>query len=181
MVREKQPKAILFTHHHADHFSPELAERAKEMRPGFYRIPGDGGAEEGSVSIGPMEIRWMHLEHDDPEEYGIENTGYFISLHGRHFLFPGDCPPGSPEVKKLTRGENVDVAFLNFSWIVNPRGRKGLEEFLRPGHIVCEHLPCGGKDPAGFLFTVRNSVRRYCHDADIRIMDHYLQNEIFEL
>lgn len=181
LYQRLRPDALLFTHHHNDHYTPQLTERALAAYPAKLLLPNETIEEGcGECSVRDTRIAWRYLKHDATLNFGDENTGYLVQTGGKTLLFPGDCAPGYPEAASLAGGP-VDIAFLDFSWVCHPEGRTLLKDVLHPQHIVLFHLPFRERDNAGFGYTVRRAVEQHFPHTDVRILDTFLQRETIEL
>jgi L-ascorbate metabolism protein UlaG (beta-lactamase superfamily) len=163
--------AVLISHRHNDHFSPELVLDFMKNNHNAVLICPDqvseillkkaekqissriktAGASFNDIKISPVKFRhgsWIEKDsvtgkQTDLHE-GIENMAFLIESDGFIILHTGDCNTGDI-VRFREAGlfdRKIDIVFLDRAFL----GREGMEvinNFAGPGNIVLMHI-----DPA---------------------------------
>ncbi|MBQ7485848.1 MAG: MBL fold metallo-hydrolase [Oscillospiraceae bacterium] len=180
------PDAVLCTHCHGDHFSPEPMRRAQALwqdtpfylpepfLPSQRTLLGEGG----SFAVGAVTVRYFRLPHEKEIYRAVPHYGFLLTGGGRSVLVTGDCAVASPELTAALGGEAVDVALLDFPWLALPRGRQYVRQTLRPAHIALTHFPLPKDDTAGYRGAARRAVSLF-PDTDVRLLADFLQQERF--
>ncbi|NIM15438.1 MAG: hypothetical protein GTO45_25970 [Candidatus Aminicenantes bacterium] len=168
LVKAKPPfdniNFMMVTHKHGDHFDSNLTENYLVNNPKvvllcsketalelalyglhFSKIkqqvtaitpPSDSSAE---VMVNGIPMKFIRLRHGDSH-----NLGFIVNLNGMTFCHLGDgsLEPNKQHLKKLQLNkEGIDVAFIQYYDFMNPEGRKIINEFIKPKHLVLMHIP----------------------------------------
>lgn len=179
------PSAVVYTHVHRDHYDPELTARFLRKWPGTacaapFELPGGTvlRAPAESLSPGGVPIRFAAMLHAGG--FPQPNYGLVADVGGARVLFAGDARVCAPELPALLEGGPIDLAVLNFPWITLSRGRKFVEERIRPAHLLLFHLPFAGDDLSGYRAAAEKALPLVRLD-DVRLLDNPLQREIVRL
>lgn len=178
------PDLLCFTHCHPDHYSFSLASEARALWPGagiaLPRRDFDGQffitGEESQISGDGMTLRFLRLPHEGAEYREEPHYGLLLSGGAANILIAGDCETASPSLLSRLEGLSIDLAILNFPWITLRRGRRCLEDVLRPQHLLLCHLPFAEDDVCGYrdaAFHAAGAVRL----PDVRLLARPLQRE----
>jgi L-ascorbate metabolism protein UlaG (beta-lactamase superfamily) len=157
--------AILITHWHEDHFSPEAAaahlarnpraafvsspevvERLRAAAPDLSAarlravLPSPGEAEE--VRVGDVPVRVLRIRHNPTRRLPEQHVGFLIG-DGAPVLHVGDADPAVDNFALLRGLPRVDLALLPFWYVLDPASRRFVAEAIRPRRIVGLHLPPG--------------------------------------
>ncbi|WP_300757639.1 MBL fold metallo-hydrolase [uncultured Oscillibacter sp.] len=178
------PELLCFTHCHPDHYSFPLASQARSLWPNAaIALPRQDFAdqllisgEETRLSRGGMTLRFLRLPHEGPDFQNDPHYGLLLSDHTSHILIPGDCETASPSLLKRLDGLPIDLAILNFPWITLRKGRRCLEDVLRPRHLMLCHLPFAEDDTNGYLDAALRAARTI-DLPDVRLLTQPLQRE----
>lgn len=168
MVKAKPPfdniNFMMVTHKHGDHFDSNLTENylvnnsscvllgPKEvaLELALYGLhfpkikrqvtavtpPRDASAE---VMVNGIPMKFIRLRHAD-----LHNLGFIVKLNGTTFCHLGDgnLVPNKQHLEKLELNkEGIDVAFIQYYDFMKPEGRKIINEFIQPKHLVLMHIP----------------------------------------
>lgn len=180
------PHAVLCTHCHGDHFSPQPLRRAQALWPDvpFY-LPEQRLfhqrtllGEEGQFTVGALTVTYFRLPHEKEIYRAVPHYGFLLSGGGRNVLISGDCAVGAPELTAALRGIAVDVAVLDFPWLTLPRGRAYVSSVLRPAHAAIVHFPLPAEDAVGYLAAARRAAAQSGW-GDVRLLADFLQQETF--
>lgn len=159
-----RPDLICFTHCHEDHYSRRLTEEAGALWPGAalalperefegqLLLQGD----EVRLKAPPLTIRFLRLPHEGGMD--VPHYGLLVSDGAFRLLLAGDCAVACPELARHLAGETVDAAILNFPWLTLNRGRRFLQDVLRPGAVLACHLPFPPDDTEGYLAAARRAA-----------------------
>lgn len=176
------PELLFFTHCHPDHYARSLTNEARILWPAANLILPQRefpdqlllSGHEARLSAGGMTLRFLRLPHEGGAE--IPHYGLLLSGGGGSILVAGDCEPASPVLARYLEGVSVDLAVLNFPWLTLRRGRRYLEEVLRPRHLLLVHLPFPEDDANGYLDVARRAAEASSL-ADVRLLYRPLQQE----
>ena len=178
------PELLCFTHCHPDHYSPRLAAEALALWPGalpalprrdFARqllLSGD----EARLSAGGMTLRFLRLPHEGPGYEDVPLYGLLLFDGTSRVLIAGDCEPACPALARHLEGLTVDLAILNFPWLTLRKGRRYLEEILRPKHLFLCHLPFPEDGGSSWLDAARRAAEASSL-PDVRLLTRPLQRE----
>lgn len=158
---------VLVTHHHGDHYHPAPVAAHLRANPRATlltsrqvidslrgRVPvGDplvrrfiaattqpGMRRREVVSGIPVEV--LGLKHHD-----LEHNGYIVEIGGRRVLHVGDTDNAEESfpVFRLDTAR-IDVALLPL-WMINTaKGRRVIEQWIRPKRVVAIHLGARGEE-----------------------------------
>ena len=155
--------AILITHWHEDHFSPEavaahlrassrtvlvsspeVIERLRAVAPelpaGRLRavLPPPGTSED--VKVANVTVRVLRIRHNDTRRFPEQHLGFLVG-EPAPVLHVGDADP-SAENFTLMRGlPKVDLALLPFWYLTSAASRRMVEQAIAPRRIAGMHLP----------------------------------------
>jgi L-ascorbate metabolism protein UlaG (beta-lactamase superfamily) len=157
--------AILITHWHEDHFSPEAAaahlarnpravfvsspevvERLRAAAPDLpaarFRavLPSPGRWEE--VRIGDVPVRVLRIRHNPSRRLPEQHVGFLIG-GSTPVLHVGDADPAVDNFALLRALPKVDLALLPFWYVLDPASRRFVADAIGPRRIVGLHLPPG--------------------------------------
>jgi L-ascorbate metabolism protein UlaG (beta-lactamase superfamily) len=160
--------AILITHWHEDHFSPEAAaahlarnpravfvsspevvERLRAAAPDLPAarlravLPSPGESEE--VRVGDVPVRVLRIRHNPTRRLPQQHVGFLVG-DGAPVLHVGDADPAIDNFALLRGLPRVDLALLPFWYVLDPASRRFVAEAIRPRRIVGLHLPPGDAD-----------------------------------
>ena len=169
--------AILITHWHEDHFSPEavaahLTQNARavlvsspevvarvraiaaDLAVGRLRgiLPAPGQSE--AVTIGAVTVRVLRIRHNPTRRLPEQHVGFFIG-EAAPVLHVGDADPAADNFVLLRDLPKVDVALLPFWYLHDAASRRFVAESIVPRRIVGIHLPPA--DAAGVARTLREA------------------------
>ncbi|WP_369282414.1 MBL fold metallo-hydrolase [Oscillibacter sp. GMB15532] len=183
----QQPNLIFCTHCHPDHFSRRLLAQAMKRWPLAEVILPERQFERQILLSQPHErlvlpelsIRFVRLPHEGKEYAAVAHYGCLLDHDGFRILIAGDCAVASPVLREfLLETGPVDLALLNFPWITLSKGRKFIEQFIRPRHLAVYHLPFEQDD----IYTYRRAAIRAAEQVlaeDVRLFLNPLQQERF--
>lgn len=180
------PSVLLYSHCHPDHFSADMTSAFLAGRNIPCIIPEKkldtqilltDDYEEYRIS--GLRIACFRLQHmGDP---GTEPAlyGFMIEKDGVRILVPGDCEPASAELEEilLTLG-HIDIAVLNYPWAALIRGRKFLDEIMRPDEVLLVHIPFEEDDANNVRTMIKRQVQR-TGASNVRLMERPLQTETY--
>ena len=178
---------LLFSHHHADHFSPRMtleylrrrrvkgifkpaAERDNELDAWLRqeKIPCAALSRETdhvSWRIEPhITVRAFFTRHLDKKYADVRHFCYLISFDDRQVLFTADTDYTSETFGQL-QGKHLRAVFLNplfFHVLHNPRffaGRLEAESFC------VFHVPFAGEDSMGVRDRLSRALERWPREA----------------
>ena len=155
--------AILITHWHEDHFSPEAAaahlgrnpravfisspEVVTRLRAARPDLPADrvravlplpGQAEE--VRVGGVSVRVLRIRHNPTRRLPEQHVGFLIGTKAA-VLHVGDADPAPDNFTRLRALPRVDTALLPFWYVLDDANRRFVATSIAPRRIVGIHLP----------------------------------------
>lgn len=182
------PDMLFFTHCHPDHFSPELTQRALERWPQARpilpenRFPGQlllSGRRE-RLRLPDLTLDFIRLPHEGSQYAGVPHYGCILESRDLRILVTGDCKLCAPELADfLAEDGPIDLAILDFPWLTLPRGRRFIQEHIRPKTLLVCHLPFSGDDVCGYRTAAFQSAPQL-GNVEIRFLSEPLQQETLE-
>jgi len=157
--------AILITHWHEDHFSPEavaahlsnsvrtvlisspeVVDRVRGVAPGLSAsrlravLPSPGRSE--AVDVGGVPVHVLRLRHNPARRLPEQHVGFLIGGPAP-VLHVGDADPAADNFTVLESLPRVDLALVPF-WYVSDEGNRGVvARSIRPRRLVAMHVPPG--------------------------------------
>ena len=170
--------AILVTHWHEDHFSPEavaahlshntravlvsspeVVERVRAVAPGLpagrFRgvLPEPGGSQ--LVRVGTLPIRVLRVRHSPGRRLPEQHVGFLVG-EDPAVLHTGDADPTAGNFALLRGLPRVRLALLPFWYLLNDASRRFVRESIAPDRIVAMHLPPQDADDVTRAFAGGN-------------------------
>ena len=155
--------AILVTHWHEDHFSPEaiarhlsrnprtlfisspeVVERLRTTAPGLPAsrtravLPAPGMAEQ--VDVGGVPVRVLRIRHNPTRRLPEQHVGFLIGSDTR-VLHVGDADPAADNFALLKDLPSVDLALLPFWYVLDDANRRFVAGSIRPSRVIAMHVP----------------------------------------
>ena len=161
-----EPNLIFYTHCHPDHFSQELTQQALERWPFAEAVLPERrfssqillSRPRQQLSLAGLSARFIRLPHAG-EQYAAV---------------------ASPVLREfLEEVGPVDLALVDFPWITLSKGRRFLQQFIRPKHLAVFHLPFEKDDIYGYRRAVHKTVEQL-PAGDLRGFLEPLQREVFD-
>ena len=156
---------VLVTHRHGDHFHPAPVVAHLVANPGATlltsrqvidslrgRLPGGAlaarlmarttapGARRREV-VGGIEVELLGLPHGGTRHRGVEHLGYIVDVGGRRVLHVGDTDFTEATFAPFRLDTaRIDVALLPHWMVTSREGRRVIERWIRPRHVVAFHV-----------------------------------------
>ena len=161
--------AVLITHWHEDHFSPEavaahlsrngravvisspeVVARIRSAAPWLDRsrlhpvLP----SQDSSMArrVGDLEVHVLRIRHNPARRVPEQHVGFLIVAGEIAVLHVGDADPTAGNFAVLRRLPAVDVALLPYWYLQSRSGRELVARVIRPASVVAMHLPPGEAD-----------------------------------
>lgn len=169
--------AILITHWHEDHFSPdavaahlvgnprtllisspEVVDRVRTVAPGLPAarlravLPAPGSSER--VDAGGVDVHVLRIRHNPTRRLPAQHVGFLIGGPSP-VLHVGDADPKADNFALLRSLPAVDLACLPFWFVTDVTNRLMVGEAIRPRRIVAMHIP--PRDAAEVTSTLRDA------------------------
>lgn len=193
MVLNEQPfnniDVLLFTHHHPDHFEPnmciEILKRNKHIQligpelvmtqikqcKGYNEVldsqlwsmelPHNTNID---VKIKDIPFQITALSHDGEMYAGVVNYAYMFELKNKIVLHLGDAQPSLSNFEKTNLLESeVDYLFVPFPFIGLAEGREIISR-MDPRKVFVTHLPDKQYDTANWLLKTYKVYKKYQSD-----------------
>lgn len=179
------PDLLCFTHCHTDHYSRGLAEEAKALWPSAKLVLPQREfddqllltGDEARFSDSGLTLRFLRLPHEGAAYAAVPHSGLLLSDGRFTILISGDCEVASPTLTRRLDNVPVDLAILDFPWLTLRKGRRYVQEVLRPRHLLLYHLPFPADDTNGYLEAARRAVE-LTDLPDVRLLSRPLQQEL---
>ncbi len=156
-----KPDAILFTHHHGDHFSAQLSENylksnkkavlfgADQITKNFsnykervYTISTKDYTKQ-TISIDNFNITGVKINHVGKRHTSVQNVGYIINFDDVKILHVGDTN-WLEEIDLFDHlqliNESIDIAILPYWMLLHKNTTELLKKHISPKHIVATHI-----------------------------------------
>lgn len=174
---EKNPNVLFFTHTHADHFSETLVRESAWRWPHTFFIAPAKVVDRQLLLAQDVEhytssnldmhfIKTTHLPINLPD---CPHYACYMTIGPRKILFAGDCSVCDTNLLHYLQGLSIDLAILPFIWWTFPRGRRAIEEILKPAHVLLVHLPDKNKDVSGIRAYLLTLLTAHKTDIDVRV------------
>ena len=157
--------AILITHWHEDHFSPEavaahlsrnprtilvsspeVVERLRISAPTVPAsrlravLPVPGNSEQ--VDVGGVPVHVLRVRHNPARRLPEQHVAFFIGA-STTVLHVGDADPAADNFALLKTLPSIDIALLPFWYVLDDANRSLVADSIRPRRIVAMHVPPG--------------------------------------
>jgi L-ascorbate metabolism protein UlaG (beta-lactamase superfamily) len=157
--------AILITHWHEDHFSPEavaahvsanprsmvvsspeVIQRLRAVAPRLSDsqlravLPAPGAAE--LIEVGGVPVRVLRIRHNPSRRLPEQHVGFLIG-DAAPVLHVGDADPAADNFSLLKPLPPVDLALLPFWYVSDRVNRQFVADSIRPRRVVAMHVPPG--------------------------------------
>jgi len=171
--------AILITHWHEDHFSPdaaaahlrsspgtvlissrEVVDRVREAAPDLpaarFRPTTPAPGSSTIVELEGLRVHVLRIRHNPARRLPAEHVGFLVQ-GTRTALHIGDADPGADNFSVLAGLPAVDVAVVPF-WFLTDAGTATatVARVIRPRHMVGLHLPAGDAEKAARTLQERS-------------------------
>lgn len=182
------PDLLFFTHCHPDHFSQKLSREALDLWPQAKivlpedRFPGQAllSGRRERVRLPELTLDFIRLTHEGPRYADKPHYGCILESRGFRILITGDCRLCAPELAEfLAEDGPIDLAILDFPWLTLPRGRRFVQEHIRPKTLLVCHLPFSGDDICGYRAAALKSAP-LLEGVDVRLLSEPFQQETLE-
>lgn len=150
----QKPDVICFTHCHPDHYSRSMTEAACRIWPKAARLVPEEVMQ--SFSLEDLRITFFRLPHEGAQYAETLHYGIRIECGDENVLLTGDGAVGCEEMN----GMAPKVIVVDFPWISLPKGRRVLQEKIRPGKIVACHIPFAQDDVNGYREAAAKAARQ---------------------
>jgi L-ascorbate metabolism protein UlaG (beta-lactamase superfamily) len=171
-------EAILVTHWHEDHFSPEAIaahlaanpratvisapEVVNRIRDAAPQIPASrflpslpAPGQAATARVGDVAVRVLRIRHNPTRRLPEQHVGFLIG-ETRAVLHVGDADPVADNFAVLGTMPRVDVALLPYWYVLTENSRRMVAASIAPRQIVAMHMPLS---EAGALTTaLRNTT-----------------------
>ena len=120
------------------------------------------------------------LVHEGALYKDVPLYGCILEYDGFRVLITGDCAVADPKVADFVNGRHIHLALLNFPWVTLRKGRRFVEEVLRPDHLLVYHLPFAHDDRWGYREAAVKWAAQVTGVPDVRVLLEPFQREILE-
>jgi L-ascorbate metabolism protein UlaG (beta-lactamase superfamily) len=156
--------AILITHWHEDHFSPEaiaahlaaqpqaivvsspeVVERVRAAGPGVDAarlkgvLPPAGQFER--VMVGRLPVHVLRIRHNPARRLPEQHVGFLVGEDAGTVLHVGDADPAADNFAVLRALPRVQVALLPYWYVLDEVQRAFVASTINPRQVVAMHMP----------------------------------------
>ncbi len=182
------PDAVAFSHCHIDHFSSDIVRETKRLWPGTKLIlPEKYFPDEiyvdGSgmyADINDVSLHFIKTKHSTRRFYSKTHYSLMINDHGVKIFMPVDSSMSDPAMHYYAVHTNVDIAIVDFVWVLLGKGREIIEKDIRPKHLLVYHLPFEQDDHWNYHAQLFEAVKQLSI-PDVRIFTDPFQKEIITI
>lgn len=163
------PSLLFYTHcRHFDHYSQGMNEQflknfpytlavaPRRLRDTDIFISG----ESQRLRFKDVSLEFIRLTHEGKQFKEVPHYGCMLSHAGQRILIVGDCSLCSEELKKYIEDKTIDVLVAPFPWITLQKGMDFINKYIRPKHIIVNHLPLKEDDIYGYNKAAVKSAGR---------------------
>lgn len=183
----QNPDLMVFTHDHPDHFCRTRTAYFLRQYPNAHVVipeerifPGQEYElldTDEEVRTGGVTLHFHRTIHMDQRFRDVPHYALLLEYADFKIFICGDTALCYEEMIPWIRSfGGIDLAMMNFHWVVSPKGRKYLEKFIAPDHIVVFHIPYEEDDVNGFRQSAIKASRRLSCE-DVRLLLEPLQTE----
>lgn len=175
---------IFFTHIHGDHFDLKstikfLKNNHKTIIVSNEDVIGEIKKELGNsndnqlITLNPslysgqkilldnINIHAISMLHDGNEYHDVKNLGYFIEVEDKRILHVGDAKAIQENYMYLNSLKvDIDLLLAPFPYAGTPRGRRLIDQYIKPQKIAALHLPKMELDKYQWIKTTKRSYKR---------------------
>jgi L-ascorbate metabolism protein UlaG (beta-lactamase superfamily) len=177
--------AVLTTHLHPDHGSPELFRRLadktiplvmpdtatrrsdlKALQNPLILIRGTNSGRSSVTEFGNARVVALPSAHDGGAYYQIEHCCFIIDFPCGSIFITGDAATDGELLLQELKGalhpeKKLKAAFMNYPEIGRQRGRDFITDVLKPEIVFLCHLKKPEDDTHGMITMAQNRVARY--------------------
>ena len=155
------PNAILFTHHHGDHFSTALAsnylksnskavvfgaqqitDSLKTFKDQSFTITTSDYIKQ-TIELVDLKVTGMKVDHAGKRHRSIQNVGFIVELDHQKILHLGDTS-WLEEIKLFDQlqlvQEQIDIAILPYWMLLEEDASSLLKKYINPKHTIATHI-----------------------------------------
>ena len=183
------PDALLFTHCHPDHYDKDLTAQAITRYPQAAPLLPEPEFPGVLPLHGPRDVRTLpglrlefaRLTHEGPQFAAVPHYGCLVEQNGFRVLITGDCAVAGADLADWIGGRSIDLALLDFPWVTLRRGREFINAYIRPRHLVVNHLPFREDEVYNYLSAAAKCAALMRPTVpDVRLLTEPFQTEAFE-
>ncbi len=156
-----KPDAILFTHNHGDHFSPELSldymiSNTEAVLFGPNQVT-DNFTEFGdrissistkdytkqSGNVGNIKIKALKINHAGKRHIAKQNVGYIVTINDKNILHVGDTN-WLEEINLFEQldlqKESINIAILPYWMLIQDDAPLLIKRYINPETVIATHI-----------------------------------------
>jgi L-ascorbate metabolism protein UlaG (beta-lactamase superfamily) len=171
--------AILVTHWHEDHFSPqavashllrnarsvlisspEVIERLRTVEP---RVPPSqmravlpAPGQSAQVDVAGVPVRVLRVRHNPSRRLPEQHVAFLLGSSPT-VLHVGDADPAADNFALLKAQPPIDVALVPFWYLYDDVNRRFVAESIRPRRVVAMHVPPADAAKIGEVLRTANA------------------------
>lgn len=181
------PELVFYTHCHPDHYSEKMTEEVLKRYHNCYQVLPErktqaqiliSGAKQ-RIRFSDITIEFVRLTHEGRQYENVPHYGCMISCGGMNVFIAGDCAIALPALAEYLADKKVDAAVMPFPWITLPKGRSFTEEYIRPKHLIINHLPLEADDIYGYRRAAMDTAHKV-NVPEITLFTNMLQEAVIK-
>ena len=179
------PDIIAFTHCHTDHFSSHMTIEAHRLYPDAEIILPQNyfpwqkllSAPVENFRLGNTKVSFIKARHSGAEKL---HKSYFAAVDDgeTRILIPGDTALSETLLSDFAADFHADIAIMSYTWLLFSKGRRIIDEIIRPTHLIIDHMPFDFDDTKSGIRknALKSAAMIKCTD-DVRLLYNPHQKE----
>lgn len=161
---------VLVTHRHGDHFHPasvashlmanpgallltsqQVIDSLRGSLPAGHRLESrllartQPPLRKAQETVNGIRVELLGLPHGGRQRNVVEHLGYVVDIGGRRVLHVGDTDISEATFAAFRLDTaRIDVALLPDWMVASTEGRRVIERWIKPRHVVAFHVPVDG-------------------------------------
>lgn len=160
-------KAVLFTHHHPDHYSEKAVKELAAARSDLLIAQ----PAEQTLQVGCFSAEFHRIAHT-PVSVNISHYVLLIRSGGQTVYITADAAPDVSRHREILNGTVADAAFWNGQYLSHPETRRLMLDSAKNNFIY--HIPPDEKDVSGIRRKCLKNMERFGAELQtVRLLTEY--------
>ena len=164
-------QVLVFTHAHADHYSPARVRACAQGLPVL--LPQRQDAPPQSFRFGVFTVELQPIAHTPlPHAALPPNAAVIVEAEGRRVYLGGDADIDVAAHERAMQGRRFDAAFWNGQFLSYPQTRALLHAASSRNYIY--HIPVDERDVSGIRRKCRRNLQRFAQElSGVVLLEQY--------